>query len=115
MQIVVQRPLLLQVCGHVCGLTSFGFCCAGDVVDSSVASALNAVTDNVTRQMQSLDDQRKRLRTEIASVTHEITKKRKRDSRLLEKCARTLTHQQCLELASRKLAKASKAKAKGSK
>ena len=84
-------------------------------MDSSVATALNAITDNETRQMQSLEDQRKCLRTEIAGVTRELSKKRKRDSRLLEKCARTLTHQQCLELASRKLAKASKAKAKGSK
>ena len=63
--------------------------------------------------MQSLEGKRKSLRTEITSVTREISKKRKRDSQLLEKCARALTHQQCLELASRKLAKASKAKAKG--
>ena len=85
------------------------------MVDSSFATALNAITDNETRQMQSLEDKRKCLRTEIASVSREISKKRTRDSRLLEKCARTLTHHQCLELASRKLAKASKAKATGSK
>ena len=81
-------------------------------MDDSLAIALNNITDNETRQMQCLEDKRKCLRAEVADVTREISKKRKRDSRLLDKCARTLTHQQCLELAGRKLAKANKVKAK---
>ena len=84
-------------------------------MDSSFATALNAITDNEARQMQSLEDKRKGLRIEIMSVTREMNKKRKRDSLLLEKSARTLTHQQCLELASRKLAKSDKAKTRGAK
>ena len=75
-----------------------------------------AALDNLASQdvdhTQQLESRRRELKAEAAQVSRELVNKRKRDSRVLEKAARTLSPEACLQLASRKFAAQAKAKAK---
>ena len=62
--------------------------------------------------MSDLESRRKSLSQEKLDVTREISKKRKRDARLLQKCARNLSPEAMMQVAANKLAARAKAKAK---
>ena len=75
-------------------------------------TALDNFASHDADHLQQLESRRRELKAETAQVSRELVNKRKRDSRLLEKAARTLSPEACLQLASRKLAAQAKAKAK---
>ena len=81
-------------------------------IDPALVAALGSMLDQEAGREQGLEERRKSLKTETAQVTREIAKKRKRDNRLLEKAARTLSPEACLALAPRKLAAQAKSKAR---
>ena len=81
-------------------------------MDAALMAALNNFVSQDADRMQQLECRRRELKAEAAQVSRELVNKRKRDSRLLEKAARTLSPEACLQLASRKIAAQAKAKAK---
>ena len=85
---------------------------SGAPMDAALVAALNNIGNQDADQVQQLENRRKELKAETAQVGKELVNKKKRDSRLLEKAARTLSPEACLQLASRKLASQAKAKAK---
>ena len=85
---------------------------AGSTLPQSIVDSLAALTEAAQNEMSDLESRRKSLSQEKLNVTREISKKRKRDARLLQKCARSLSPEAMMQVAANKLAARAKAKAK---
>ena len=93
------------------------WCCCGRQGSSNdnLAAALASVREQDASFLQRLEERRKALNQERSQVSAEINKKRKRDQRTMDKAAKSLSSEQLMLVASKKIAAEAKAKSSSSR